>query len=206
MDAADAKRTIKKAAAALLVKKDAAAERVQRLQARRDEFATGLQQAQALADSAQIEQMQASLRDAEEHLDLEQQVLAKIETDLQDTLRDMDALPGLQSQGERAALQAKVSALSASDPFAVSAEDRALENVRGAISELDAQVKLQAELAGEAEPTLSRAEAKQAEEDAIRAQLAALKAKKNQQAVETPAGPASEGDTPAPKKRSKRTL
>jgi len=206
MDVADAKRTIKKAAAALLVKKEAAAARVMKLQARRDELAAGLQQAQALADSEQAEQLQASLRDAEQHLDLEQQVLAKVEADLQDTLRDLDALPGLQSQGERAALQAKVSALSSSDPFALSAEDRALDNVRGAISELDAQVKLQAELAGEAEPTLSRAEAKQAKEDAIRAQLAALKAKKSQAAVESSAEPASSADAPAPKKRSKRTL
>ncbi len=206
MDVADAKRTIKKAAAALLVKKEAAAERVMKLQARRDELAAGLQQAQALADSAQVEQLQASLRDAEEHLDLEQQVLAKVEADLQDTLRDMDALPGLQSQGERAALQAKVSALSASDPFAISAEDRALENVRGAILGLDAQVKLQAELAGDAEPALSRAEAQQAKEDAIRAQLAALKANKKQAASEAPAEPASEADAPATKKRSKRTL
>lgn len=85
----------------------------------------------------------------------------------QEILGDVRAVQDAAKQHERLVDRAPVDALRNADPFAVSAEDVALDNVRRHIEQLDAEASLTQDDAPKEDP-----EAK------ARAQLAELKAKK----------------------------
>lgn len=171
MDISDAHKTVKKAAAALTVKKEAAQAALERQQEHVRALMDGEASAQAARDPALLAEVQSALRDAQGQLALQEEVLSKVDSDLQETLQDLEGMKGLKSQGERARLQGQVAQLSGADPFELSATDRALNNVRGNIGELEARVKLHAEL--NPRPPAPDPEARDA---ALRAELAALKA------------------------------
>jgi hypothetical protein len=165
----EARIRIKKAAASMLVRKEKLEEELVRAKA---------------ADSPLVPEL-------EEQVDV-------AEADYQGALTELRELADLAKDFEQEQLRGVVRNASSSDPFSPSAVDRALENVRNHIGELEARVSLDRELQGVAqEPRVQERVDKDA---ALREQLAALKAKKRSDS----AAPEGEPETPPPPK--KRTL
>jgi hypothetical protein len=187
---AQAKAALKKAAASQLARKERLEEELQRLRR-----ALALQPDDTLAEAV-----------AEK-----ESLLATVEHDLQESLQELRSFDGLKDDLRRATLQREVGRLTTEDPFAPSAEARALENVRGHIETLDAQAEVMAELGAEAKASedarrkLARMDA-ESREAAAKAQLAALKAAR-QKAPAPGADPAADPEAPpAPPTKPKRTL
>ena len=204
---AEAKAALKKAAAAQMVRKERHEAKVAQLKARRAELADGEARAEAAAEPELLADVRRALVSLDEALALEEDLLATAEHDLQESLRELNEIPDLARKMERATLKREVLSTTTSDPFAVSAEDRALENARNAIAELEARVEIESELAAESQQERDlqrrlRALDREDKDAAARAELEALKAAKQNK----PSSQASDGDASAPKKKPKRTL
>jgi phage shock protein A len=122
-----------------------------------------------------------------------------------DILGDLRSVQDAAKEHERLAARAPIDKAIAADPFDMSAEDAALDNVRRHIDTLSAQADLDDELGAsrkadrELEQKMAAIEKQEAEAKA-RAQLAELKAKRKPK--ETPA--AAEGEEPP--KKPKKTM
>lgn len=171
----EARIRIKKAAASMLVRKEKLEEELARAKA---------------ADSPLVPEL-------EEQLDV-------AEADYQGALKEFRDLAELAKDYEGDALRAQVRSASSPDPFMPSAVDRALENVRNHIGELEARVSLNADLerAGKEQRVQERVD----REAAAREQLAALKAKKRGELPAPKSEGEGEGDEPTEPPKKKRTL
>jgi len=211
MEIAEAKKQLKRAAAALMVKRDETRAEVAALEEKAAQLADGEARAQAAGEAALLAEVRTARGDVEERLALQRDLLATLEHDLSESLRELEALDGVASEGERARLMSQVARLTGSDPFAISPEARALENARDGIAELEARLEVEREMAADADSArdLERRLAALDREDrdaAARAELEALKAKRRGAAKPEPSAEADASDDPAPSKRPKRTL
>lgn len=214
MEIAEAKKALKQAAAALLVKKEQTQAEVKALEARATELADGEARASAAGDADLLSDVRSARADVEQRLRLQSELLASLEKDLADSLAELRNLDGLVGQSERARLVGTVGRLTDNDPFAPSAEDRALANARDGILEMEARAEVHAEMAAEAqrdsdvEQRLAALD-QQDKDAAARAELAALKAaRKGQGSAPAASEPAADtpSSEPAPPKKPKRTL
>lgn len=211
MDMSDAKKALKVAAARLTVKKESADAAIAGLQARRAELKDGLAQARSAGETQLAEDVADALSGVESQLDSQLELQATIESSLQQALQEYQGVDGLKSQLDRAELQATVGRLSTSDPFAPSAEDRALQNARSGIGDLDAQAQLQRELGADArqirdvEDRLAALRNEDPEAKA-RAQLAALKAARTHRTPTPSEAESDAGPSAVAPKKPKRTL
>lgn len=192
---AQAKATLKKAAASQMM-------RIERLQGELMELEA--KHSQDLANPL-----------ISEAIALKQALLAELEMDLDESKQQLREIDGLKDDLQRAGLKRQVNELTSADPFSADPVDRALENVREHIQELDARAEVMAELAGEARSAeeLRRKLASmtaQERDAAARAQLEELKAARKalEEAVVQSAAskPAQSDDPPPPPTKPKRTM
>lgn len=117
------------------------------VQLRKAAAAQEVRRARVAAELARLEE-QAGSGDGPADAGLAEQLeavrgeLARAEEDLRVSRSKLEEAPKLVSQLERATLLREVQALAQSDPFDPTAEEVALDNVRGAARELDAQAEV----------------------------------------------------------------
>ena len=191
-----ARGKVRAAIAKLRMQADEAAAELAKLQPQLAQVRVEAEEARASGPPERAARYAALLRDFEAKLTALRAELYQAEQSLQDLKGETQAL----ERSEREVLIAPVRAALATDPFARSVEDVALGNVRGGLADLDAEARLEAELnptaplpaapsssAGPAEPagapsstapTPPQAAPALSPDDKARAELAALKARR----------------------------
>ncbi len=213
---ADAQAKLKKLAASTMVQKEQREAELAQLKAKVEQLEADRALAIEAGEDALALEVSSLLTDLQEQVSQKDGELALAEQTYQEVLTDLKQLrkdaPKLSADLAHAEAMAPVR----SDPFDMSLENRALDNARRGIQELDAQVTLDRELNAEAEQDREtqrklRALEKEQADAKARAQLAELKAKfkKKKEAAgasaEAPADEPSDGpseDQDAPKKRT----
>lgn len=169
----DAIKKVRQLAASTLVRKEQLQEQLAALEAE-------LQQRQTDRDraiSAEAEELALELsqivRDLDERVDLKRGEVAEADASYREIIGELRSVQDAAKQHERLVQRAPVDSALAADPFALTAEDAALENVRRHIDQLSTEADLNDELRPpKREPAKEDAEAK------AKAQLEELKAKK----------------------------
>lgn len=212
---ADAQAKLKKLAASTMVQKEQREAELAQLKAKVEQLEADRALAIEAGEDALALEVSSLLTDLQEQVSQKDGELALAEQTYQEVLTDLKQLrkdaPKLSADLAHAEAMAPVR----SDPFDMSLENRALDNARRGIQELDAQVTLDRELNAEAEQDREtqrklRALEKEQADAKARAQLAELKAKfkkkkeasasSDAQADEPADGPPEDQD--APKKRT----
>ena len=202
---AEARAKVKQIAARMMVRKEALEKELAQLEADKAK----VQREAELALSQDREDLAERILESGIELDGrisgKREELALAEQDYKSALADLDDLKRVAAESERAGLRAVVDGAVSADPFAMSAEDRALENVRGHIAELEARVSLDRSLNAESAER-SKLDREIAELKA-RQQLAELKAKRAGLAAPAPSASADDAAAPdGPPGPPKRTL
>lgn len=193
----EARVRLKKLAASSLARKEALTAELRRLRIQREEVASG--DLTPDDDDADQERL-AVLAELDRMIAERETSLASAEQDLRAALSELDDLGKVKQRAERDLVRAIADSALRPDPIATSTVDRALENVRGHIADLDARARLDAP----ASPPRSAKEEREERELRARRELAELKAKKQREreaaaggATTTPRAGESPGAGPA---------
>lgn len=211
MDIAEAKKALRKAAANLLAHKEGANKRIATLEKQQAELREGAERARAAGEAELEAEARAALETTEARLATDRELLSTLERDYADSMRELEELDAANSDAERARLVSAVNDLVGGDPVLESFGDRALENARRGIYELEARVELDRELSAERaqEQDLSQRLAALDEVDAdtaARAELAKLKAQRRTSNLPEAPDDTADDEGPAAKPKKKRTL
>ena len=206
----DAIKKVKQLAASALARKERLAEEVLALEAEKRHREAERELAISSDDDATALQLTQLVQDLDARLELKRGEVDAADDAYREIVADLRSVQDAAKEHDRLAARAPIDA-ALPDPFAPSAEDAALENVRRHIDELGARADLEDELGAqrktdrELEQKVAKLDAQEAEAKA-KAQLAELKAKKKAKAADAPAAPAAEptdDDEPPPPKKKK---
>jgi len=197
----EARAKLRQLAARALARKEALEEELARFEAKKKTLAADLR----TIDSAGRDDLRAEASTIGGEIDARIDALATgIAAAEQQRREALDELSETERSGrdlERLELRAAIDA--GGDPHAPSPVERALENVRSHIADLEARAELERDLAGPETRDRARIDRELSELEA-RAQLEALKAKKKPRAPEPTEEPKDDSETPAG--RPKRTM
>ncbi len=161
---------MKKIAGRIMARRDRHQRAIDELVAQQAELHKNLELAEAAHEPELLADIMSMLTLVEERLAIETEARDVADVDYQQVLEDAGTLErDLRSQ-EGAVLRGQAQSITDNDPFLPSPQERALENVRSAISNLEAQVKVNEELSSRPRPAPVDREAM------ARARLAELKA------------------------------
>lgn len=189
---AEARSKVKQIAARMLVRKEALEQELKLLEADKAKVQREAELALSQDREDLAERILGSGIELDGRITAKREELALAEQDYRNALGDLDDLKRVAAESERAGLRAVVDGAVAADPFATSAEDRALENVRSHIADLEARVSLDRDLSAR-DSERSKLDREIAELKA-RQQLAELKAKRA--GLAAPAAPSSSTTAP----------
>ncbi len=208
----DAVKKVRQLAASALARKEQLEGEVAALEADKRRREADRELALSSDDDALALQLTRMVEDLVQRLALKRSEVEAQEDAYREIVGDLRSVQDAAREHERLVQRVPVDSAALPDPFATSAEDVALENVRRHIDELSARAELEDELGAsqKADRELSRqlAELERQEAEAkARAQLAELKAKRKTDAPAVPADPGPETpEEPPPAKKPKKTM
>jgi hypothetical protein len=155
----DAIKRVKQLAASALVRKEKLEEELRVLEEEKANRARQQDLASRSGDEGVAMDLQSLMVDLEARLSAKRDEIAEADAAFREIMADLDTTKQAKDDYARAKLRAPIDAAASPDPFAMSAEDVALDNVRRSIEGLSAEAELGDDLQAEGPQRAERAKA-----------------------------------------------